>query len=152
MQPHDDDDGFLHSFHTGLYTSVAMTVGMVAWTLSYVFRVANKVCTFVRMENRATSSIHPWIINNDTCLCVCCDLTGYDLCSSVKELRRCCLGQAIRRTTGVYVCTSCHCHFSFPSSSSHAYPIYVSVWLITQDDEVEALLEEVESESSKNKR
>ena len=32
----------------GIYISVAMTIGMVAWTLSYIFRVANKDMTYAK--------------------------------------------------------------------------------------------------------
>jgi len=32
----------------GIYISVAMTLGMVAWTVSYIFRVANKDMTYAK--------------------------------------------------------------------------------------------------------
>jgi len=32
----------------GIYISVAMTLGMVAWTASYIFRVANKDMTYAK--------------------------------------------------------------------------------------------------------
>lgn len=34
--------------HTGVYMSVAVTVGIIFWTFSYVFRVANKDMTYVK--------------------------------------------------------------------------------------------------------
>jgi hypothetical protein len=35
-------------YYTGVYMSVAVTVGIIFWTFSYVFRVANKDMTYVK--------------------------------------------------------------------------------------------------------
>lgn len=40
---------FIHPFiHPGIYISVFMTLAMVAWTLTYIFRVANKDMTYAK--------------------------------------------------------------------------------------------------------